>query len=114
MLPLVNSTFKIGDKVKRHAGNIEWTIEGYVSLTDEWVLKHGSAEIKVDTKDLYLNYEYSSGNTSVFKNLPNGYTTVDELEKKKEHCWHEWVLYTGLRERYYYCQKCDEKKEYTE
>jgi hypothetical protein len=28
---------------------------------------------------------------------------------KPKHCWHEWKEYIGFTERYWYCEKCDNK-----
>lgn len=32
------------------------------------------------------------------------------VAKSKDNCFHEWIDYLGLNERYKYCKHCDEKR----
>lgn len=40
-------------------------------------------------------------------------TEQTEVDKKK-HCWHEWKKYIGFTEKYEFCIKCEEKREFNE
>lgn len=33
------------------------------------------------------------------------------LQRSKNYCNHDYVRYTGITESYWFCTKCDEKKE---
>jgi hypothetical protein len=35
----------------------------------------------------------------------------DAEPPKPKHCWHEWKEYIGFTERYWYCEKCDNKSQ---
>jgi hypothetical protein len=35
----------------------------------------------------------------------------DAEPPKPKHCWHQWKEYVGFTERYWYCEKCDNKSQ---
>lgn len=35
----------------------------------------------------------------------------DSEPKKTINCWHDWKEYVGFTEKYWYCEKCDNKSE---
>lgn len=43
--------------------------------------------------------------------IPNEYIIDEKYYWMKEECDHKWKSYTGLRESFEYCEKCDIKKE---
>ena len=58
----------------------------------------------IDLKDLYK-----------YKNLllPTGEQNEDLADSSTDtYCSHTWKLYKGFSEWYYYCDRCDLKKDY--
>ena len=71
-------------------------------------------------EDKRINALYSNGTITAW--ISNFWWDIPEDEKdenankdaeppKPKHCWHEWKEYIGFTERYWYCEKCDNKSK---
>jgi hypothetical protein len=79
-----------------------------------------SVELSSNIKDKNVNVLYDNGViTSWISNFWWETPAEEKDEKankdadppKPKHCWHDWKEYLGFTERYWYCEKCDEKSK---
>lgn len=59
--------------------------------------------------DEYSDYDYDYGWDGGCEWLPPKITEPDEAK-----CEHEWEYYVGLNQQFYFCTKCDKKKDKNE
>ena len=69
-------------------------------------------------EDKKVNAVYSNGTITAW--ISNFWWEISEDDDKAnkdaeppkpKHCWHEWKEYVGFTERYWYCEKCDNKSQ---
>jgi len=69
-------------------------------------------------EDKKVNAVYSNGTITAW--ISNFWWEIPEDDDKankdaeppkQKHCWHEWKEYIGFTERYWYCEKCDNKSQ---
>lgn len=76
-----------------------------------------SVELSSNLKDKKVNVLYDNGViTSWISNFwwetqEDDSANKDADPPKPKHCWHDWKEYLGFTERYWYCEKCDEKSK---
>jgi hypothetical protein len=119
--------FNVGDKVKRDGNSIVWTIMEEDSISAKSRLEadfgHGLISSQwVDWLDLLKNYTFvmnSNGKDdsddqldwfSGLISLPEGLSIDLDKLKTQEECYHDFQKYTGLRESYEFCTKCNIKR----
>ena len=109
--------FDIGDIVKDQSGMMA-EVMGISGTAPDYIY---SLQY-IDKDDIFYVTEYAMSKYTLViagtnGSLPMGYGNADlskalnQQPAKTKECEHEWQYYQGFREDFYFCKKCDKRKE---
>lgn len=90
-----------GERIIDTRNNDEYMYEAYDSVTDEFQIVNWFGQRSIPAVEFYKYFELDL-------KLPVG-THNKVLQLDKDLCDHEFVEYSGLRESFTFCKKCDKR-----